>query len=33
MGLNLILLPKEISKATPMNLPLGKKGEATKNKI
>jgi hypothetical protein len=30
MDLNLILLPNEISKATPTNLLLGKKGEATK---
>ena len=28
--LNLILLPNEMSKATPMNLPVGKKGEANK---
>jgi hypothetical protein len=30
MDLNLILLPKEMIKATPMNLPLGKNGEANK---
>jgi hypothetical protein len=30
MDLNLILLPKEMIKAIPMILPLGKKGRANK---